>query len=118
ASKGQPVILVRPDIFTDDIEGIATAEGILTAAGGRTSHAAVVARQLGKVCLVGCTALLLQPGQSGCEIGGVRVAEGDELTLDGNTGSIYRGRLEVVRERPEEELAQLARWRAAVAAGR
>ena len=117
ASLGQRVILVRPDIFTDDIEGIATAEGILTAAGGRTSHAAVVARQLGKVCLVGCTALRLRPEKSDCEIGGARIAEGDELTLDGNNGSIYLGRLEVVRERPEEELAQLARWRAAVGAG-
>ena len=118
AAQGRPVILLRPDIFTDDIEGIAAAAGVLTASGGRTSHAAVVARQLGKVCLVGCTALQLRPDNGGGDIGGTRIAEGDEMTLDGNTGHVYKDRLEVIRERPETELAQLERWRAAVAAGR
>lgn len=110
--QGQRVILVRPDIFTEDIEGIAAASGILTASGGRTSHAAVVARQLGKVCLVGCTTLYFQPDGAGGNIGDVRISEGDELTLDGNTGTIYSGDLAVVRERPEAALAELARWRA------
>jgi pyruvate, orthophosphate dikinase len=111
-AQGQPVILVRPDIYTDDIEGIAAAAGVLTASGGRTSHAAVVARQLGKVCLVGCTDLHLHGEPTECEIGGAQVREGDELTLDGNNGNIYRGRMEIVRERPDAELAELARWRA------
>jgi len=115
AAQGRPAILVRPDIFTDDIEGIAAATGVLTAAGGRTSHAAVVARQLGKVCIVGCTELHFKGPATECEISGVRLVEGDELTLDGNTGRIYQGRLEVVRERPEAELAELTRWRAAAA---
>ncbi|HEY6922466.1 MAG TPA: PEP/pyruvate-binding domain-containing protein [Steroidobacteraceae bacterium] len=118
AAEGKPVILLRPDIFTDDIEGIAAATGVLTASGGRTSHAAVVARQLGKVCLVGCTALQLRPDKTGAHIGGGRIAEGDELTLDGNTGYVYRGRLEVIHERPQAELAQLERWRTAAAARR
>jgi pyruvate,orthophosphate dikinase len=117
-AQGKPVILVRQDIHTEDIEGIAAAAGVLTASGGRTSHASVVARQLGKVCLVGCTALHLRPDNTSCDIGDTRLAEGDELTLDGNTGKIYRGRLEVVRERPQAELAELARWRSAIAAGK
>ena len=64
ATQGRPVILVRPDIFTDDIEGIAAAAGVLTAAGGRTSHAAVVARQLGKVSIESCISRLGQPDAS------------------------------------------------------
>jgi pyruvate, orthophosphate dikinase len=115
AGRGRQVILVRPEISTDDIEGIAAAAGVLTAAAGRASHAAVVARQLGKVCLVGCSSLRLRPDGTGCDIGTRHLVEGDDLTLDGNTGHVYAGRLDVVRERPEAELAQLAQWRAAVA---
>jgi len=100
AAGGKSVILVRPDISTADIAGIAAAQGILTAAGSRTSHAAVVARQLGKVCLVNCSMLRVLPNESSCMIGDTRLREGDALTLDGDTGRIYPGLLPVVRERP------------------
>jgi pyruvate, orthophosphate dikinase len=113
AAEGRSVILVRQDIHTDDIGGIAAAAGVLTASGGRTSHAAVVARELGKVCLVNCRELTIEGDGSGCAIAGVRLTEGEEVTLDGNSGHIYRGRIEVVRERPEAELAEVAKWRAA-----
>jgi pyruvate, orthophosphate dikinase len=109
--QGRQVILARPDILTEDIEGIAAAEGVLTTAGGRTSHAAVVARQLGKVCLVGCTEMRVEPDGMSCVIGNTRLSEGAEVTLDGDAGRVYAGRLSVVRERPEKELAELARWR-------
>lgn len=112
AARGREVILVRPDIGTEDIEGIAAAQGVLTAAGGRTSHAAVVARQLGKVCLVGCAALHIEPDGASCLIGALRLREGEELTLDANAGRVYAGRLAVVRERPEKALAEIASWRA------
>jgi pyruvate,orthophosphate dikinase len=103
---------VRPDISTSDIAGIAAAAGVLTAAGSRTSHAAVVARQLGKVCLVNCTSLRMLPDGSGCTIGDVRLSEGDALTLDGDTGRVYAGRLPLVHERPEADLVKVAAWRA------
>lgn len=112
AARGRQVILVRADIGTEDIEGIAAAQGVLTAAGGRTSHAAVVARQLGKVCLVGCTALHIDADAASCRIGAEALAEGAELTLDANAGKVYAGRLSVVRERPEKVLAEIAGWRA------
>lgn len=110
-AEGRKVILVREDIATDDLDGLAAAEGVLTVAGGRTSHAAVVARQLGKVCLVGCAALRLDETQRGCTLGQERLHEGDIVTLDGDNGRIYAGRLALLRERPETELTQLAAWR-------
>ncbi|HVN44401.1 MAG TPA: PEP/pyruvate-binding domain-containing protein [Steroidobacteraceae bacterium] len=112
AAQGQPVILARAEIATEDVAGIAAADGVLTAVGGRTSHAAVVARQLGKVCLVGCSALTIDPGEHSCQIGALRLAEGDLVTLDGDTGRVFHGKLPVIRERPEAELAEIRRWRA------
>ena len=111
AEAGKPVILVRDSISTSDIDGITAAVGVLTAAGGRTSHAAVVARQLAKVCLVGCRGLRVDVEAKACTIGGRRLFEGDTLTLDGDAGTIYAGMIPVVRERPEAELAEVARWR-------
>jgi pyruvate,orthophosphate dikinase len=104
------VLLVRPDAVTADIVSIADVAGILTAAGSRTSHAAVVARQLGKVCLVGCEKLAIDIGRRTCRIGTQEIAEGDVISLDGNTGAIYWGSLPVVRDRPERELAIVAGW--------
>src|SRR5579872_2525956 len=113
AKAGMPAILVRREMETADIEGIMSATAILTAAGGRTSHAAVVARQLGKVCLVACPDLEIDLERHSCRIGGTTMHETDFLSLDGNTGAIYAGQLEVVTERPESELAKIASWHAA-----
>lgn len=117
ADNGDPAILVRRETTTADITGMANAAGILTALGGRTSHAAVVARQPGKVCLVGCVELRVDPGLRTCQIAGQNFAEGDWLTLDGNSGDVYGGRLDVTLERPEAQLAVIARWRASEATG-
>ena len=108
----EPVILVRPDIATDDVAGIAAATGVLTTAGGRTSHAAVVARHLGRVCLVGCGDLRVDTARRRCTLGGRSLAEGDVITLDGESGRIYEGHLPVTRERPAEALGEVERWRA------
>ncbi len=116
AAQGRSAILVRPDISTADVEGIAGAEGVLTAVGGRTAHAAVVARNLDKVCIVGCTALTVEPDERRCRISGVPLVEGDELTLDGDSGCVYGGRLAVIAERPDRELAEIAAWRTAAGA--
>lgn len=114
AAGDEPVILVRPETSTDDIAGFAVASGILTAVGGRTAHAAVVARQLGKVCLVGCRALTLDAAGRKGRIGQEQIREGDWLSLDGYTGEISLGQRAVVTERPEAELAEVERWRAGV----
>lgn len=111
AAAGTPAILLRPATVTADVEGMAQSAGILTAAGTRTSHAAVVARQLGKVCVVGCGGLAIDLVARTCRLGGDVLAEGDPLSVDGGSGAIYRGRLPIVTERPERELAQVAAWR-------
>jgi len=118
AREAVPVILARPDIQTADIDGIAAAAGVLTGSGGRTSHAAVVARQLGKVCLVDCRALRIEAAGHAAWIGETRLTEGDEITLDAERGAVYRGRLPTVRRLPEPQLAEVARWRAAGATPR
>ena len=90
---------------------MALAAGILTASGGRTSHAAVVARQLGKVCLVACPKLAIGLDKRQCTIGTTVLNEGDPLSLDGNTGSIHLDRLTPIIERPERALDAIAIWR-------
>jgi pyruvate,orthophosphate dikinase len=116
AAAGRPGILVRHDIATEDVAGMAAAAGVLTARGGRTSHAAVVARQLGVVCLVGCTALSIDLERRRCRIGDRELREGDELSLDGDAGRVFAGRLAVERERPRAALERVARWRTACSA--
>ena len=107
---GTPAIFVRRETVTTDIEGMALAAGILTASGGRTSHAAVVARQLGKVCLVACPGLEINLDRRQCTIGGTVLNEGDSVSLDGNTGAVHLGRLTPLIERPERALAAIATW--------
>lgn len=114
ANDGRAVILVRANTATEDIAGIAAAAGILTATGGRTSHAAVVARQLDKVCLVGCDALVVDPDGRHCTIAGETFGEGEVLSLDGHSGDVLAGEVHVELERPVEALAKLTAWRDAV----
>jgi pyruvate,orthophosphate dikinase len=111
SAGGDPVILVRPDTSTADVAGFAVAVGILTAVGGRTAHAALVARQMAKPCIVGCAALSMDAASHGARLAGTAIHEGDWLSIDGETGTIYRGRCIVVADRPEAELAELERWR-------
>ena len=92
-AKGESVILCRVETSPEDIRGIEAAEGILTARGGMTSHAALVARQLGTVCVVGCEALAVDYRAREARIGGVALEEGDWLSLDGATGEVIRGQL-------------------------
>ena len=108
---GDAAILVRPDISTADIAGFAASDGIITAASGRTAHAALVARQMGKPCIVGCAELSIDLAARNASLGGIAVKEGDWLSIDGGVGAIYRGRCDVIMERPEAELREVARWR-------
>ncbi|MEC5216288.1 pyruvate,orthophosphate dikinase [Actimicrobium sp. GrIS 1.19] len=108
---GAAVILVRRDAETSDLVALNLAEGLLTACGARTSHAAVVARQLGKVCLVGCTALQIDAQTRTVTIGKVTVREGDLITLDGDSGAVYAGSAGTEITYPDDLLARLARLR-------
>jgi len=91
---------------------MAEAVGILTGAGGRTSHAAVVARQMSKVCLVACPSLEIDLDRRICRLGGQVFSEGESVSLDGNTGAVYAGLLPQITERPEAALTAIAAWRA------
>ena len=114
AANGDPAILTRGDTSTDDVAGFAVASGILTAIGGRTSHAAVVARQMGKVCLVGCRTLVL-PERGAASLDGQPLNEGDWIALDGASGEISLARREIIVVRPEEA-GIVEAWRAAAEA--
>lgn len=109
ARDGEPVVLVRDDIVTSDIVAIHAAAGILTARGGRTSHAAVIARQLGKACVVGCEELSVAADGRSCTIGGRTFREGDTLCLDANTGAVFEGEPRITRERPTALLERFRR---------
>ncbi len=111
AAAGRQAILVREDTSTADIVGIAAAHGTLTAQGGRTAHAAVVARHLGKVCLVGCAALRIDSVARRISFGDRQLREGDVITLDCENGRVLAGEARVVVERPTEWLDEVARWR-------
>ncbi len=108
-ARTAPAILVRRDTSTEDVAGFAAAAGILTAVGGRTAHAAVVARQMGKVCLVGCRALEIAADQTRASLGGQELRHGDWIALDGDAGEISLGRREIVKE-PPPEYATICRW--------
>jgi len=104
---GVAVVLVRRDAETSDIAALELAAGLLTQRGARTSHAAVVARQLGKVCLVSCTELQIDENARTIKIGGTTLHEGDLLTLDGNEGKLYAGSVKLEIDYPLELLARL-----------
>lgn len=105
---GKAVILVRRDAETRDIAALDLAAGLLTQRGARTSHAAVVARQLGKVCLVGCEAMRIDEQAGRVMFGDRGFSEGDWLTLDGNTGDVHAGEVGIRTIIPEALLVRLA----------
>jgi pyruvate,orthophosphate dikinase len=91
-----PVIMVRPETKPDDVHGMLAAEGVLTAHGGRTSHAALVARQFGKPAVVGVTSLEIDLDGREMKIGGESVKEGEWISIDGTNGNIHLGKLDTV----------------------
>lgn len=111
-ASGIQVILLRKEAETNDIAALESASGLLTQMGARTSHAAVVARQLGKVCLVACAGLHIDLSSRTVSIGDQTLKEGDVITLDGNHGHVYLGTIATVRQLDE---ALIARWRALLA---
>lgn len=110
AHKGEKVVLVRLETSPDDIEGMHVAQGILTARGGMTSHAAVVARGMGKCCVAGCSELVINENNKAVKVGEAMLKEGDFLTLDGSTGEVYVGALPVIDPELSGEFATLMKW--------
>jgi pyruvate,orthophosphate dikinase len=108
--SGEPVILVRRETSPDDFHGMVAAQGILTSRGGMTSHAAVVARGMGKCCVAGAKALVVDEAERRFEVDGKRVREGEWITLDGSTGRVILGRTSLVQPEPGEDLLQLMGW--------
>ncbi len=104
AERRQPVILVREETSPEDVGGMSVAEGILTARGGMTSHAALVARQLGKVCVVGCDALEINYEKLQMKVGEHIVKEGDFISIDGTTGEVILGKVPTVQSEIERVL--------------
>jgi pyruvate,orthophosphate dikinase len=96
AKAGKAVILVRNETTPDDVHGIIAARGVLTAKGGATSHAAVVARGMGRPCVAGCDALEIDERARTARLGGNDLHEGDALTLDGTAGAVMRGLLPLI----------------------
>ena len=102
-AKGEKVVLVREETSPDDFHGMAVAQGILTAKGGATSHAAVVARQIGKPCVAGCAELEVDYATRSATANGVTIKEGDPISLDGSTGEVFVGALPTVSARYEDQ---------------
>jgi pyruvate,orthophosphate dikinase len=108
--KGHAVILVRSETSPEDIGGMHVAQGILTSRGGMTSHAAVVARGMGKCCVAGCGDARIYEAQRYMQIGDQRLNEGDWITLNGTTGEVTIGKVELVEPEVSGELGQLMEW--------
>ncbi len=110
AAKNGPVLLVRAETSPEDIEGMAASEGILTATGGRTSHAAVVARGMGTCCVAGCSALRINEEKKYLTVDGQKVHEGEFMSIDGSTGNVYLGVIPTVDADVSGDFATIMQW--------
>ncbi|MCI0469706.1 MAG: pyruvate, phosphate dikinase [Nitrospirae bacterium] len=112
AKNGEKVILVRNETSPEDVHGMHAAEAILTAKGGMTSHAALVARGWGKCCIVGCSALNIDAQRKEMNVNGRVLREGDWITLNGSTGAVYEGTLKLLPADPEHNMwyKELMKW--------
>jgi pyruvate, orthophosphate dikinase len=108
--NGDAVILVRWETTPDDIHGMIAAKGILTAHGGMTSHAAVVARGMGKPCVAGCEALSVDLEKKRASLNGEQIAEGDVITIDGGTGRVIIGPVDLVPPQINEDFETILEW--------
>ncbi|MCG2722470.1 MAG: hypothetical protein L6290_10730 [Thermodesulfovibrionales bacterium] len=98
-----PLILIRSDTVPDDIRHISAADGLLTARGGSTSHASIIANRLGKTCIVGCNHLTVWEQEKKCRINDTIITGGDFLSIDGRNGSVYSGKHQAREIKPGTE---------------
>jgi pyruvate,orthophosphate dikinase len=110
AKKGEKVILVRIETNPDDVHGMIAAEGVLTSRGGRTSHAAVVARGMGKPCVAGAESVQVDLVKRQFTAGGTKIKEGEPFTIDGSTGNVIAGQVAMLDAEISGELEELLRW--------
>ena len=110
AKAGKRVILLREQTKPEDVHGFFAAQGILTAVGGKTSHAAVVARSIGKPCVSGCGDIRINPLDKSATIGGHKIVEGTVLTIDGTGGRVWLGEAPTKEPEMSEELDMILRW--------
>ncbi|MFA6322618.1 MAG: pyruvate, phosphate dikinase [Candidatus Buchananbacteria bacterium] len=114
AQEGEKVILCRLETSPEDIEGMHASQGILTARGGMTSHAAVVGRGMGKCCVVGCSELTISEKEKIIEIKGKTIHEGDILTLDGTLGEVILGAVDLIEPEVSGNFAKIMEWADAI----
>jgi pyruvate,orthophosphate dikinase len=107
---GQAVILVRRETSPEDFHGMVMAKAVLTARGGMTSHAAVVARGMGKACIVGANELQVDERSGHLAVNGRRIAEGEWITVDGSTGKVYAGQAALQSPEPSGDFLRLMQW--------
>ncbi|MFO7887841.1 MAG: pyruvate, phosphate dikinase [Eubacteriales bacterium] len=110
AKNGEAVVLVRKETSPEDIEGMNAAKGILTSRGGMTSHAAVVARGMGKCCVAGCENIKVNEESKIFTVDGVVFKEGDMISLDGTTGKVYKGKIKTVEPNLSGDFGKLMEW--------
>ncbi|MDW7669495.1 MAG: pyruvate, phosphate dikinase [Bacillota bacterium] len=110
AKNGEDVILVRKETSPEDIEGMNAAKGILTSRGGMTSHAAVVARGMGKCCVAGCESIKVNEELKIFSIDGMEFKEGEIISLDGTTGKVYQGKIKTVEPNLSGDFSKLMEW--------
>jgi pyruvate, orthophosphate dikinase len=110
ADKKEKVILVRMETSPEDIHGMSVAQGILTAKGGMTSHAAVVARAMGKPCVSGVSALEINAKRKTCKLGDIQLKELDWVTLDGTTGRVIKGAAPLIQSRLTSNFTRMMTW--------
>jgi len=110
AQEGRKVILVRTETTPDDIHGIVAAQGILTSRGGMTSHAAVVARGMGKPCVCGCEAIRIDYDHELFSVNGLTIKKGDIVSIDGSTGQVIMGEVPMIDPELGEEFRKLLIW--------
>ncbi|MCX5896044.1 MAG: pyruvate, phosphate dikinase, partial [Proteobacteria bacterium] len=110
AKRGEKVILTRIETSPEDIGGMNVAVGVLTSRGGMTSHAAVVARGMGTCCVAGVSALVIDYRQKTCTVGSTVIKEGDYISLNGSTGTVYAGRIKTVEPELSGSFSILMKW--------
>jgi len=108
--NGAKVILVREETKPEDVPAFFESVGILTSRGGKTSHAAVVARGMGKPCIVGCSNLKIDLENKQCSVDGKIIREGDAITIDGSTGNVYIGDIPTIEPKVNSDFKQILEW--------
>ena len=109
-AKEEPVILVRTETSPEDLQGMDSAKGILTSRGGMTSHAAVVARGMGKCCVAGAHEVKVDEVNKVVTVGDIQLGEGDMISLDGSTGTVYKGKIETIDPELSGKFATFMSW--------